>query len=374
MHSSNHQHSVRATASLVAVVGVALLSVWAFSIAAEGPVTELPNTFVAGEKAIANEVNENFEMLRSAVVENRSSLQDLSSMVSQGAADKPSQTVVVAKSGGDFESVAAAVDSISDASVDKPYAVLVFPGIYDESDLVQVGPFIHLRGVSRDASIIRGDRTSNVQNNTAAIVELLDMSSISNLTVINEGDAQLSSGIRCTAVSRDVSIEDVSVHVDGNGGVGHIAISAADSDVVLRNVLAVAEGASTLNAAFTSSDSNAGFAQPRILSSELRGLGSQSGVGAQVVNTALEIRDSLVRGEAVGVEANLAGLTRIFESRIETTGLNPAYRQSSAAAILSQGVHFVAGDADGIANQFRYVHCSKANFAPIVNGNGSAIE
>lgn len=44
----------------------------------------------------------------------------------------PAQTVRVAKTGGDFTSVKAAVDSITDASVLKPYVVIVHPGIYQE--------------------------------------------------------------------------------------------------------------------------------------------------------------------------------------------------------------------------------------------------
>src|SRR5690606_23759238 len=42
------------------------------------------------------------------------------------------QTVIVAKSGGDFTSVKDAIDSIVDASASKQYVVLVYPGIYQE--------------------------------------------------------------------------------------------------------------------------------------------------------------------------------------------------------------------------------------------------
>ena len=57
---------------------------------------------------------------------------------------KYAQTVLVAKSGGDFTSVQAALGSITDASASKHYLVWVGPGTYNER--VQMKPFVDIEG------------------------------------------------------------------------------------------------------------------------------------------------------------------------------------------------------------------------------------
>ena len=48
------------------------------------------------------------------------------------AASRPAQVVWVAKSGGDFTSVALALASITDNSAARPYLIKVAPGTYEE--------------------------------------------------------------------------------------------------------------------------------------------------------------------------------------------------------------------------------------------------
>ena len=56
------------------------------------------------------------------------------------------QQVVVAKSGGDYISIQAAIDSITDASPTKQYVINVYPGIYDEA--VTSKDDVHLVGIT----------------------------------------------------------------------------------------------------------------------------------------------------------------------------------------------------------------------------------
>ena len=65
---------------------------------------------------------------------------------------KYAQTEVVAKSGGDFTSVQAALDSITDAGDSKHYLVWVGPGTYDER--VQMKPFVDIEGAGELATKI----------------------------------------------------------------------------------------------------------------------------------------------------------------------------------------------------------------------------
>lgn len=88
--------------------------------------------------------------------------------------NSPTQTVTVAISGGQFTSVAAAVASITDASITKPYMVLVHPGEYTESpfsmkpyvSVVGVDGFysVHIKTNNNSAHFITGDAGSELLN------------------------------------------------------------------------------------------------------------------------------------------------------------------------------------------------------------------
>lgn len=80
------------------------------------------------------------------------------------------QLVIVSKNplGGQFNSVIAAIASITDASVNKPYVVIIEPGIYNEDNIV-LSDNISLRGKSEEACVINGGSMNNViylANNT----------------------------------------------------------------------------------------------------------------------------------------------------------------------------------------------------------------
>lgn len=74
---------------------------------------------------------------------------------------------------GQFSSVKAAVDSISDASITKPYQINIGPGIYEE-DTINVPSYVHLRG-ERGATIIKAaDPTQDifVINSNCSVAQL----------------------------------------------------------------------------------------------------------------------------------------------------------------------------------------------------------
>jgi hypothetical protein len=66
----------------------------------------------------------------------------------------PAQVVNVAKSGGDFTTIQGAINSITDATTTKRYAVVVHPGEYTES--VTLKDYVDLVGTGRTNSIIKG--------------------------------------------------------------------------------------------------------------------------------------------------------------------------------------------------------------------------
>ncbi|MBN1483778.1 MAG: hypothetical protein JXA37_03575 [Chloroflexia bacterium] len=65
------------------------------------------------------------------------------------------QTLIVAKSGGDYSSIQDAIDAITAASEAEPWAVIVFPGVYAED--VTLKAWVAVVGVDREAVVISGD-------------------------------------------------------------------------------------------------------------------------------------------------------------------------------------------------------------------------
>lgn len=62
--------------------------------------------------------------------------------------------IVVAKSGGDYTSVSAALDSITDATTANPYLIRVAPGVYGES--VDLKTHVDIEGSGEGVTIIKG--------------------------------------------------------------------------------------------------------------------------------------------------------------------------------------------------------------------------
>ena len=61
----------------------------------------------------------------------------------------PANTLTVAKTGGDFKSIEAAMDSITDASLLNPYTINWYPGLYLVDNPVTVKAFVTVRGIGQ---------------------------------------------------------------------------------------------------------------------------------------------------------------------------------------------------------------------------------
>jgi len=71
----------------------------------------------------------------------------------EGQMVAPAQTVTVAKSGGDYDSIKDAIDSITDATSAKPYVVLVYPGVYVEAPMT-LKQYVAVEGVAVGSAIV----------------------------------------------------------------------------------------------------------------------------------------------------------------------------------------------------------------------------
>ena len=111
--------------------------------AATGGTTDLSNYITSAE---LDETNSN-------VYSNSARIQTLEEQDAIGEKTKY-QIVTVAKAGGDFDTIQGAIDSITDATTTKRYAIKVYPGNYAES--VTMKNYVDIIGTGRTNSRITG--------------------------------------------------------------------------------------------------------------------------------------------------------------------------------------------------------------------------
>jgi len=155
--------------------------------------------------------------------------------------------VIVAKSGGDFTEVQAAIDSISDASAGNPYLVWVAPGVYSEE--VTMKPHVHMQGAGQEGTVITSIASSSSWwFPDAATLVLASDTSLRDLTVGNSGTGTYSVALMATAGTTGTLVADVSARAQG-GGIDQRAIfvTGGSTEVTLHDVTALSEGGSSSN-------------------------------------------------------------------------------------------------------------------------------
>ena len=150
--------------------------------------------------------------------------------------------IIVAKSGGDYTSIQAAIDSISDASESNPYLVWIAPGVYEEAILLKSD--VHLEGAGQDATVITSSLSNSSLPPTQATVYMTSYSSLRDLTIENTG-----TGLHNVALynaSHAVLVENTTIRAKG-AGASNYAIYLNDYETILRHVTANSFNASDTN-------------------------------------------------------------------------------------------------------------------------------
>jgi hypothetical protein len=153
-----------------------------------------------------------------------------------------SNVVVVAKSGGQYQRIQDAIDSITNASLYNPYLVVVGPGVYNER--VTLKASVHLQGAGKGVTIISSD-VSYDRFFSLATVALRDSTSVRDLTIWNFGTGEYN--VALSASSADsVEVSDVEVYaspvpVFNGSGQSNAGIAINESNVTLNRVTAIAQ-------------------------------------------------------------------------------------------------------------------------------------
>ena len=159
---------------------------------------------------------------------------------------KYAQVVTVAVSGGDYTSVQAAIDSITDANENKPYLLWVAPGVYNES--VTMKPYVHLQGSGQEATVITSSVSSSSYPPTQGTMMLSHHTSLRDLTVVSNGTGVYNTAILTTTGTKEMLVTDVTAKAQGQGALNYaIFINGSGTSVTLQGVNALSENGSNSN-------------------------------------------------------------------------------------------------------------------------------
>jgi hypothetical protein len=152
----------------------------------------------------------------------------------------PANLIVVAKSGGDFSSVQDAIESITDASLANPYLVWVGPGTYEEK--VVLTPHIHLLGAGQDATIIEAEAGSGGSASDATLV-LTSNVSVRDLTVATIGDFEYNIAVMARAGVTGTELSGIAAEAYGPGNTNYaIYAHGGGTSISYDRVSATARG------------------------------------------------------------------------------------------------------------------------------------
>jgi hypothetical protein len=162
--------------------------------------------------------------------------------------------VIVAKSGGDFDSVQAAIDSIGDAGEDNAYLVWVAPGVYVEQ--VTMKPFVHLQGSGQQATVITSTASGGGFPPSEVTLVLASDTNLRDLTVGNSGGGASNGAVRTGPGMARTLVSGVIARAEGSGSNNYaIMVAGTGASVALQQVTALADNASILNCALSLSPS-----------------------------------------------------------------------------------------------------------------------
>jgi len=165
------------------------------------------------------------------------------------SAKKLHNVVTVSKTGGDFTDPVAALNSITDASADNLYLVVIGPGVYTMTEPLITKSFVSIAGAGQEVTRLTGTLNGSIVSGDACDYTLSD------LTIENTGGNQWSTGLSNSCYlglnSPSPKFEDVTIIVSGgtttNSGIRNYGVAERpgamiDASPIMKNVTIRASG------------------------------------------------------------------------------------------------------------------------------------
>ena len=298
----------------------------------------------------------------------------------------PLQNVIrVSASGGDFTSIEDALASIVAPSATNRFLVDVGPGEYEETGLLSVTAYVHLRGAGPNVTRIVSTRTSNSPSGNAAVVLLADRGRVSDLAIRNSGTADtFAIGIYSSFATRETVVDNVTIDIDGAGGVGHYAMYLNDSELTIDRSTLRARGApgegTSVNAAIGLVNVSGGFPRPLVRNSLLNGGSgadldcggsSQTGFGVQAVNASPVIVGSQVCGDFRAMAVYTAGTPQVQGSVLWVGSSTGAFLVETSGSVSFQVATSGAFHAGNVETGVGTITCTQSYKASYTDANAT---
>ena len=286
----------------------------------------------------------------------------------------PAQVVTVAKSGGDFTLISAALASITDATVNKPYVIDVAPGSYVEPSGVDVKDYVDIRGAGRDVTIITcscggaTDPVSRGLNSPYAVFRsrvVLQRVTISDLTIKNTGSSAYADGVQAILnVGGLFTLRNVDV--SANGATNATGVYVSNGRLVLDGVTAL--GTSAGGAGSTAAGlaiSSAGVVDVRDSSLQATG-GTTRNAGLYVQNSTATLASSSASSSSANSYGIYATITVGSTAHVESTMGKFSGATSGAFAATGAGLDLMGGWLAPAVTGTGTFHCLSVGNASLV--------
>ena len=214
--------------------------------------------------------------------------------------------ITVAKSGGDFTNPIEAVNSITDATANKPYTIFVAPGVYSISKPVVLSPYISLTGSGQNTTVIRNINPANQEvlgfthGGSLANSETIE---VSNIKLQNSSGGQVCYGVN-SFEGYFGHLDHVTIEVTGCSGT-NAAIISSSGGVTLDHVTIKARGgqfargiSANIASGFTVSNSKITVSGGSTESTALRGLDGP----ISIYNSTLRVQRFSPSGNLYGIK------------------------------------------------------------------------
>jgi hypothetical protein len=224
---------------------------------------------------------------------------------------RPAQVLWVAKSGGDYTTITAALNAIgttvpaSDST--HPYLIKIAPGTYTEPGGISLKNNVDLEGSGTDNTVITcacgGPASPFTGGGSTATVRIAGptmTTEIRDLTVTNTGPGTYSTGIWNGGGTPFGSVSLLNVDIVASGGTGNYALVNNASNISVDHSQTTAKGSSGGSEALSISNVVGGGMALKDVIAYANGLGA-SRIG--VFNTAsVETHDSLIIGSDISID------------------------------------------------------------------------